>query len=114
MAARGASGRIPWAFTGLVAAAIGCLPSRTATRVCRARAGLELRVAVHAAEAAGAERWPEPAATLFARCREAVRDALPVIPAGTISPALDTRWPDTTPPAWQRRRDIGEHTEEGA
>lgn len=107
---------IPWAFTDLVAAAIRCLPSRMPINE-RGEARAEMEGAVRGAEFAGAETWPEAARDLFLRCRAALADRVPVIPAGMIGPALDVLWPGpgqvspepaTNRPAWLNRADCGD------
>lgn len=104
------NGAIPWAFTDLVAAALQCLPSGAPRLLNAPHLREELRQALDGAADAGAACWPEPARALFERLREIAEDAVPVLPAGLIGPALDVVWPTpaTGKPAWLRRADCGE------
>lgn len=95
--------RIPLAFTQLLAAACGFVPS--AAHLATAERRALLKDAVEGAALAGAAEWPAAAAELFHQCCGISLGVQPALAAKAISNAVDVNWPVPVE-AWQRRKDL--------
>ena len=95
--------RQPAAFRELVATAVAFV--RPVPLAARCDALRDLRAACEAAADAGGDEWPSGAASLRAAAAAIVAGEADRLPPNAIGIACDS-WAD--PPAWMRRRDIGD------